>query len=78
MNTFITIATFGLPQEIAVLKTILEEKEIPHFFENETFIGVEPFASIALGGIKLKIKPENIAEVTEILQTLNHKIDEIR
>ena len=38
--------------EIAVLKSILENEGIPYFFENETIVSIDPFASIAYGGIK--------------------------
>jgi hypothetical protein len=55
MKDFVTIAIFNLPSEIAVLKSILENEGIPYFFENETIVSIDPFASIAYGGIKLKV-----------------------
>jgi len=71
MTDFITIAIFHLPQETYILKTLLERENIPHFFENETIVGIDPFATIAYGGIKLKVHPNDEATVKEILKKLN-------
>lgn len=71
MKDFITIAVFNFPQEIAVLKSILENEGIVHYFENETIVSVDPFASIAYGGIKLKIHPNDKEVVQTILDNLN-------
>ena len=67
MNDFITIAIFTLPHEIAILKSILQNKGIVHYFENETIVSIDPFASLAYGGIKLKIHPNDKDVVQEIL-----------
>lgn len=74
MKDFITIAIFNFPQETLVLKSILEHEGITHFFENETIISVDPFASIAYGGIKLKIHPNDKEIVQQILDNLNTKL----
>ena len=41
---------------------VLENEGIVHYFENETIVSVDPFASIAFGGIKLKIHPNDQVE----------------
>lgn len=74
MKDFITIAVFNFPQEIVVLKSILENEGIVHYFENETIVSVDPFASIAFGGIKLKIHPNDIQIVQQILDNLNNRL----
>ena len=71
MKDLITIAVFNFPQEIAVLKSILENEGIVHYFENETIVSVDPFASLAYGGIKLKIHPNDREVVQQILDNLN-------
>lgn len=71
MKDFITIAVFNFPQEIAVLKSILENEGIVYYFENETIVSVDPFASLAYGGIKLKIHPNDREVVQQILDNLN-------
>ncbi|MDD2984901.1 DUF2007 domain-containing protein [Flavobacterium sp.] len=71
MKEFITVAIFNLPSEIAVLKSILENEGIPYFFENETIVSIDPFASIAYGGIKLKVHPSDVTLVQQILDNLD-------
>lgn len=74
MTDFITIAIFNFPQEIVVLKSILENEGIVHYFENETIVSVDPFASLAFGGIKLKIHPNDKEIVQTILDNLNNNL----
>lgn len=75
MKDFITIAIFNFPQEIVVLKSFLENEGIVHYFENETIVSVDPFASIAFGGIKLKIHPNDKEIVQTILDNLNNNLN---
>lgn len=75
MKDFITIAIFNFPQEIVVLKSVLENEGIVHYFENETIVSVDPFASIAFGGIKLKIHPNDKEIVQTILDNLNNSLN---
>ena len=71
MKDFITIAIFNFPSETIVLKSILDNEEIAYFFENETIVSIDPFASLAYGGIKLKIHPNDRETVQTILDNLN-------
>ena len=66
-----TVAVFNLPTEIAVLKSILENEGIQYFFENETIVSIDPFASIAYGGIKLKVHRNDVEVVRGILDNLD-------
>lgn len=68
---FITIATFNFAHEITVLKTILEHEQIPHLFQNENLISIDPLASIAYGGIQLKVHPKDTDRVKQIIDGLN-------
>ena len=70
MKDFVTVAVFNLPTEIAVLKSILENEGIQYFFENETIVSIDPFASIAYGGIKLKVHRNDEELVRSILDNL--------
>lgn len=74
MQNFVVVAVFNLPYDIPVLKSILEHEGIPYFFENETIVSVDPFASIAYGGIKLKVHPEDVTFVKEIIDNLDSKL----
>ena len=71
MNNFITAAIFNYPHEITVLKHLLEQSEIEYFFENETIMNIAPMYSQALGGIKLKVHPDDVETVREILKKLD-------
>ncbi|WP_313805859.1 putative signal transducing protein [Flavobacterium sp.] len=71
MNDFITVAIFDYPHEITVLKHLLEQQEIPYFFENETMMNIAPMYSQALGGIKLKVHQNDIEIVKEIMKKLD-------
>ncbi|MBF4464833.1 DUF2007 domain-containing protein [Flavobacterium sp. LC2016-12] len=71
MESFKTIAIFNYQHETVVLKHLLEQEEIPYFFENEITLSVAPMYSAALGGIKLKVHPNDFEEVQQILDNLN-------
>jgi len=74
MNEFVTIATFNFAHEISVLRTILEREAIPHLFQNENLIAIDPLASLAYGGIQLKIHPNDADRVKQILNDLNNPL----
>jgi hypothetical protein len=71
MKDFITIAVFTYPHEYTVLKLLLQQESIRHFFQNETMVGVFPFYSNALGGILLKVHRDDIERAKEILDSFN-------
>jgi hypothetical protein len=71
MTEFITVATFNFSHEITILKTILDHEQIPYLFQNENLISIDPLASIAYGGIQLKVHPKDLNKVKEIIDELN-------
>lgn len=75
MEDFKTIATFSYPHEIVVLRHILDQEEIQYYFENETMMNIVPFYGSALGGIKLKIHPNDFEVVQSILKELEGNND---
>ena len=75
MEEFKTIAIFNYTHEIVVLKHRLDQEEIQYFFENETMSSIAPFYSNALGGIKLKIHPNDFEKVQNILDELNTNLN---
>lgn len=75
MSEFITVATFNFAHEIMVLKSILDYEEIPYLFKNENLIAVDPLSSYAYGGIDLKLHPNDIEKVKEILNNLNTNLE---
>ncbi len=74
MTEFITIATFNFVHEIMVLKTILDREGIPYLFQNENLVSTDPLASLAYGGIQLKIHPNDKEVVQQILDDLNNNL----
>ena len=72
MKQFITAAVFTYPHEIAILKHVLQDAGLQFYFENETMLTVVPMYAHALGGIKLKVHPNDLQMVHQILQELNN------
>ncbi len=72
METFITIATFDYIHEIEILKHHLDQEGLQYYFENEIMSSIAPMYSNALGGIKLKIHPNDFETVKSILQELKY------
>ena len=71
MENFITVAVFNYQHETLIIKNLLEQEGIAYFFENETIVGIDPLATIAYGGIKLKVHPNDEEVVRTILKDLN-------
>lgn len=72
MERFITVAIFNYPHEITILKHRLDNEGIPYYFENEAITSAIPMSSVALGGIRLRIHPNDSETVSEILAELNN------
>ena len=70
MKHFKTIAIFQYPAEYAVLQLLFDQAEIRYIFQNETMISVFPFYSNAIGGIRLQVHIEDIAQAEEIIKNL--------
>ncbi len=72
MKHFKTIAIFSYPAEYAVLQLLFDQEEIRYVFMNETMISVFPFYSNAIGGIRLQVHVDDIAQAEEIIKNLDH------
>jgi hypothetical protein len=70
MKAFEVIAIFNFTHEIIIIKHRLEQEGIAYFFENEATLGIVPFYNTALGGIKLKVHPNDFEKVRLILEEL--------
>lgn len=71
MEHFITAAVFNYPHEITILKHLLHKEGFQYYFENETIVDLMPMYSYATGGIKLKVHPNDLDSVKEIISRLN-------
>jgi hypothetical protein len=74
MESFKIIAIFNYLHETIVLKHLLDQEGIPYFFENEMTLSVVPLYTTALGGIKLRIHPNDFDRVQKILDDLNNPL----
>ncbi len=67
MKNFVEIATFTLPHELAVARTLLESYEIECVVKDELTIQVHNFYSNAIGGIALNVPQEDIQQAEKLL-----------
>ncbi|MFD2245868.1 DUF2007 domain-containing protein [Pontibacter ruber] len=63
----VTIATFNEPTEAHIVKGRLEAEGIPCFLGDEHIVAVQPFYSVAVGGVKLKVTEGDADEARAIL-----------
>jgi hypothetical protein len=70
MEEFVTVAIFYYPHETVILKHLLDEAQLNYYFENEMMTAIAPMYSQALGGIKLKVHPNDMETVKDILDSL--------
>lgn len=75
MTNYVVAAVFTYSYEFAVLRLILEQRNISHFFQNETMLNILPFHSVALGGIRLLVHPKDLDTVLEIIDDLKYNKD---
>lgn len=72
MKDYQIIAIFTYASEYTVLRHLLQQANLRFFFQNETMISVLPFHSNAVGGIRLMVHHDDVAEASEILSNLNN------
>ena len=68
MKKFRTVAIFTYPAEAQVMKGKLESEQIAVFLRNEYTIAAEPFASNAMGGIKMDVYLEDYIKARAIIE----------
>jgi len=70
MENYTLFRTFMYSYEYQVIKTLFESENIKFVIHNETNVSVEPFASIALGGIKLLVSNEDVEKAVALCEKL--------
>lgn len=63
----LVIATFALPTQAEMARELLERNGIDARLRDQGFIGVHPWLSNALGGVKLVVPAEDAQLAWEIL-----------
>jgi DNA-directed RNA polymerase subunit M/transcription elongation factor TFIIS len=66
----ITVATYTQPIQAHIAKGRLEAEGILCFLGDENIISVHPFYSNAVGGVKLKVREEEAAQASAILDQI--------
>lgn len=75
MENYQTIAVFTYASEYTVLRHLLQQADLNFIFQNETTLGVLPFHSLAIGGIRLMVHNSDVDRAREILNSLNPDYD---
>jgi hypothetical protein len=68
----VTIRTFTKVADALLAKTVLDSAEIDSFLFDENTIRIDWFYSNALGGVKLRVRPDDAAEALELLNQSAH------
>ena len=76
----VTIATFSFPQEAYIFKTKLESQGIQSYIEDEYVVTMMWLYSLAVGGVKLKVRESDEARAIEIIsqETRVHEVKKKR
>lgn len=71
MSKFRTIAVFSYPAEAVVVKGKLESEQVQVFLKDEFTVATDPFATNAIGGVKMQVYKEDFIKAMGILETSN-------
>lgn len=69
--TFTTIRTFDNSTNAHILKIALEDRGIDCFIFDEHMMTVNPLMNVSLGGVKLKVRTEDLEAAKSILKELD-------
>jgi uncharacterized protein YbaR (Trm112 family) len=78
VNTFKTIAIFSYPAEAVVVKGKIESEGITVFLKDEFTVATDPFATNAIGGVKMQVYKEDYLKAMGILETSNPELVKYR
>lgn len=68
MSKLITVKTFTYSHELSIIRSKLESEGIYCFAQDELTTQVHPFSSIAIGGVKLQVREEDVPRTIQILK----------
>jgi len=68
MSKFKTVAVYSYPAYAAVMKSKLESEGIVVLLRDEFTVGVDPFASQAIGGVKMDVHIEDYVKALGIIE----------
>lgn len=68
MSKFKTVAVYSYPADAAVMKSKLESEGVNVLLRDEFTVGVDPFASQAIGGVKMDVHIEDYVKALGIIE----------
>ncbi len=74
MSRFKTIAIFSYPAEAVVVKGKLESEQVQVFLKDEFSVATDPFATNALGGVKMQVYSDDYMKAMGILAQSNPEL----
>ena len=76
MGRLVTIKAFTFSHEVAIVRGRLESEGIYCFVQDELTAQVNPFYSIAIGGVKLQVREEDVEKAVILLKESGYISDE--
>lgn len=72
---FVTISTHLYPHDasLAILKARLDDEGIPFFMQDDHYVAIAPFESLAIGGVKLRIPSKFEQRVGELIHQMRNQ-----
>lgn len=69
---FVTISTHLYPHDasLAILKARLDDEGIPFFMQDDHYVAIAPFESLAIGGVKLRIPARHESRVIALISDM--------
>ncbi|QJP33990.1 hypothetical protein F0365_06025 [Nonlabens sp. Ci31] len=83
MSKFRTVAVFAYPAEAVVVKGKLESENVHVYLKDEFSVAADPFATNAIGGVKMQVYKEDFIKAMGILEQSNpdllkHRVEYIK
>jgi hypothetical protein len=70
-HTYITIKTFGNAIDAELFRIELLSVDIESIIADDYMVSTNPFLALAIGGVKVKVKEEDVIKIMELMPELN-------
>jgi len=71
----VTIGTFDNQNDIAILKSVFDDRKIWYFVADENVTNIVPIYSVATGGARLQVRKSDKEEAMKILEEIRSNED---
>jgi Ni,Fe-hydrogenase III large subunit len=78
MEEFITVRSFDLPTDLAIVRLKVEEEGIEYQVADELTVQTNNFISNAVGGVKLQVRKSDYARANELFESLGYPEGKIK